>query len=286
MKVDSAKAWPYPVLRPRHLGDDYPASEFQVEITCERHKESVVAVASADYVLSDRYLLELVEQDKAAYVLLVRSPKTHVRKLFKASKATKIEAEFTGDIAGLVEFVPFLVSTAKIEEFSTSNWHPDYHGLSFKLEPGSVLAIDDTKEFWVDSLDEAPVGSIIDILEAEHEDGCWDASLQSELLQLHVSRGDYSRLMAARESVRGTPEIQYLINGLYLPMLIHVLHVADQDPEAYQHYRWFASLDARLHAIDAPKLGEPTPNRSHDAQRLFENPFGRIPLMLQADQDI
>ena len=69
MRFDPGKAWPHPVLRPSSYGDDYPQAEFEVEIEVKQVKGSTAIEVYADFELSDPSLLQLVEQNKARFVL-------------------------------------------------------------------------------------------------------------------------------------------------------------------------------------------------------------------------
>lgn len=51
MKFDPGKAWPHPVLRPPSYGDDYPRTEFEVEIEVKRVKGSTAVEVYAEFEL-------------------------------------------------------------------------------------------------------------------------------------------------------------------------------------------------------------------------------------------
>ena len=108
MKIDPGKGWPHPVLRPPEYGDDYPNAEFQVEIECRRAEGGYAVKMTAEFELSDPDLIRLVRERAAEYVLVVKSPRTHFRREFRATDPI-VEHSFHGKISGRVEFSSFLV---------------------------------------------------------------------------------------------------------------------------------------------------------------------------------
>ena len=152
--------------------------------------------------------------------------------------------------------------------------------------PGVVLAEDEPKEYWIDTADEAPLGSIFECVEAPGPAGHWICNLENDRVQIRLSKEDYRRFTVAHGAYKNTQEGQYLMNGVYLPVLIGVLKDADQNVESYDQYRWFSSLDSRLEAVGCRPLG---PNagadRAEDAQRLLESPFPKMPMIANVEAD-
>ena len=157
--------------------------------------------------------------------------------------------------------------------------------MTFDLEPGVVLAEDKPKEYWIDVADEAPIGAIFEHRPGSRQDGGWECNLDNDRVQILLSDIDSNRFQQARESVNNTPDAQYLMNGLYLPVLIHVLSAADGSQGAYEEYRWFDSLNRRLEAVGCKELGDPSVDRSIDAQKVLEHPFVKMPMMAETDEE-
>ena len=284
MKFDAGKGWPHPVLRPPEYGDDYPNAEFEVEIDCQRDKGGVAVEMTVEFALSDPDLLRLVQDDAAEYVVLVKSTKTHFRGEFQ-SKDVLVRADFEGQLSGRVEVSSFLICVKQQKGFRARGWHSDFDGLRFDLEPGVVLAEDKPKEYWIDAADEAPIGAIFEHRLGAKREGRWECNLDDDRIQILLSDIDSARFKLAREQANNTPDAQYLMNGLYLPVLIHVLGTADRNTEAYEERRWFDSLNRRLDAVGCKELGHASVDRSVDAQKVLEQPFVRMPLIAEADED-
>lgn len=277
MKFDPAKSYLYPVLRPR--SEDYPTSEFQVDILLERIVNSTATRATADFALSDPGLLDLVAKGRAAYVLLVRCATTHAR-IVTSSRTPRIEQVYeSGVLSGRTEFSAFLVATEDLTEFRAATWHEDFLEQSpFDIATGAVLATDYPKDYWIDIAPEAAVGSIFELVESDDvADNQWNCNLDAERVGILMSTRALDRFREARDRLNGTPDQAYLLNSVYFPALLHVLAVADVARQDYESRRWFRSLDARLEQLKRPALGASTSNRLIDAQMLLESPFAELP---------
>ena len=286
MKFDPGKAWPHPVLRPPSYGDDYPHAEFEVEINVERIQGSTAVEVNAAFELSDPDLLELVAEHAASYALLIKASKTHFRYLIESDHKHLKRAFGSGDLSGRTEFIPFLVCTRDLPAFRAAGWHPDFRGRAFDIDAGSVLAEDIPKDYWIDTADEAPLGSIFGHKDRQDlPDGQWEYEIAEDYIWIVMSGNDADRYKAARNRANNQPESQYLMNGLYLPALIAVLNEVDQAADEHRGYRWFSSLDQRLDAVGCEPLGSEKADRLADAQKVLDLPFLKMPLIAQGEAD-
>ena len=135
------------------------------------------------------------------------------------------------------------------------------------------------------SADEAPFGSIFaHKTQPDLPDGDWTCELAEDRIWIVMSTSDSERYQVARERANNQPEGQYLMNGLYLPVLIGVLNEVDRNVDDFQDYRWFAFLDQRLEEVGCDSLGSANADRSTDAQRILDSPFPKMPLF--ADEEV
>lgn len=192
MRFDPAKTYPHPVLRPG--SSDYRGTEFEVDIELDRLPGGTTLRVVADFHLSDPDLLGLVDSGSAKYVLHVLAPKVHFRTAFD-SVDPRIDTTFPeGRLHGQVVLSPFLVCTRSVSGFSATGWHEDYASLSFDVAPGSVLAQDKPKEYWIDTAEEMPVGSIFKLSrERDLKSGTWRCRLSGERVEVQMAEGDYER---------------------------------------------------------------------------------------------
>ena len=284
MKFDPNKAWPYPVLRPRSFGDDYPKAAFEVEIEIERTRGSTAVAVDSEFYLSDPDLLGLVKQGVAHYVLLVKAPKTRFRNLVE-SHVPEVRQEFSaGDLSGRVEIAPFLIATQDIVGFRAEGWHRDFSNHAFDIDAGSVLAEDEPREYWIETADDDPlIGSIFAVKERDNfPDGFWDYEIADDRIWIVLSKKDYIRFSNARARVNIHQDGYYLICGIYLPVLIAVLNDLDQAMDEYREFSWFASVERRLEDLECKPIGSPDANRLLDAQKVLDSPFHKMPIIAEA----
>ncbi len=216
-------------------------------------------------------------------MLLVRSPKTHYRKLLQSDQSNIEHSFHAGILAGRVEFAPFLICMKALSGFYSDGWHSDFAGMTFDIDSGSVLAEDVPKDYWIDTADETPLGSIFGHKTLpELPNGHWEYELAENYIWIIMSDDDGQQYEKVREQIADQPEGQYLMNGLYLPALIAVLNEIDQNSGEYNNYRWFSSLDQRLESLGCQHLGAKGANRLVDAQKILNLPFLKMPLIVDA----
>ena len=218
MKFDPAKAWPHPVLRPSSYGDDYPRADFEVDIEVRIVSDRTAVQIRADFELSDPGLLRLVADGAARYVLLIKAPRTHFRHAI-VSPVKKVMTTFSGGaLSGRTEFASFLICNEPVPTYSSSDWHAEFRGMDFDLIPGMVLAEDVPKDYWIDTADEAPLGSIF--AHKERPDlpiGHWEYELGDDHVWIVMSTADTEKYSKARDLASDQPEAQYLMNGSLPP---------------------------------------------------------------------
>lgn len=284
MIFDAGKAWPHPVLRPPSYGDDYPNAEFEVEIQVTCVQGSTEVDFNVDFELSEPDLLQLLKDGAALYALLIKAPKTHFRDCIWSEDA-QIKRRFdAGMLTGKVEISPFLISTRDIRGFRVAGWHSDFEGRTFDIPTGAVLAEDEPKHYWMDTAAEGPIGSIFELRpSSKHPDGHWDYRLDNDRVWIVMSNDDADRFKSARAQLSKREDGYYLMNGLYLPVLLAVLTEADNRSEDFEEYRWFASLNQRLEAVDCDYIGSVGANRVVDAQKVLDYPFTKMPMIAQSE---
>ena len=277
MRFDRAKSFPHPVLRAG--SSDYEEVEFQVTLELERTVQTTAVELEAVFDLSDPDLRDLVRQEQAEYALLVVCRQTRRRRELR-SGARQLRHRFAnGELGGEVELRPFLLATMDIPGFQARHWNQDYRGRTFNIKNGAVLAADAPHQSWIDVIDEGPIGSIFRVATSPDIEEGWAVRLEEDRIQIGMSKQNYDCLAKARAAAKSAEDWAYLMNGLYLPALIHVLAEADRlhADDILADRRWYSSLQSRLEQIGAPSLGSVTDDgRARDAQRLLANPFANL----------
>lgn len=126
--------FPYPVCG---IGDDI-SSVPSMNVTMSQTKNCYII----DFTMSleDETIKSLIREGKAAFACEVDCPTTYFRTVLQ-SKEPLFHLEIPRkDVAGRVNFQCTVTVIQAIEEYTNPNFHEDYDGFSFSLEPGDILA--------------------------------------------------------------------------------------------------------------------------------------------------
>ena len=300
MKYDTRKAFPHPVLR--KYSSDYVAGEFSVEPEILRTTGSTELEIRIRFNLTNEELNELIQNERAEYVLLVHSPITFLRTAVHSSNS-EIKQEFrSGELAGRVSLAPYLagrvslapylVAKTLLHNFCCDTWHEEYLGTTFDIHSGSTLAVGEPHSVYIDMAEESSVASIfrLDADSSILEDGLWNCDYTSDEDQVTISlsESDYDKTNSVRINASSGDANESLLNGVYFPALVWLLQEMDHLTEnggthEFSERRWFRSLEAKLEEMNCRKIGTGT-ERLQDAQKIFEHPFSRLPLDLDVNR--
>ena len=131
------KLYPYPVLS--SFSNDYKEGKFQTQIMVERDGYNLRLKFSSE--LTNSSLLGCINSGSAKYVYHIECAQTGFRKVVMSDKA---EDEFVIEhrtVNGKIQICSFIVAVEDIKNYSSSDFHDDYHDLSFDIEAGCVLAV-------------------------------------------------------------------------------------------------------------------------------------------------
>ena len=282
MRFDANKSYPHPVLRPG--SSDYPRSEFETVVEVNRVLGTTLVTVVTQFALSDPDLLSLVNDGSAEFVLRVRSLGTRHRSSYSSDVPEIIQTFANGQLHGQTEFWGFVVATRDLDDFRINGWHRDYEGMHLRIVAGSVLCEDEPYWQTIDTAEEAPIGSCFQIQErAEVPNGTWRCNLDGERVTLEMSSADCRKFIEASDRLNDSLEVAYIWNSIYLPAVVFVLQEGDRVDGEHQDRRWFRSLDTRLEVCGCKPLGSERSDRLADAQKILEQPFGKLPLMTGED---
>ena len=287
MRYDRAKSWAHPVLRPPH-SDDYVGVDFETEVLADRSGDARSVDISARFYLSHPPLCNAIQDGTAAYALLVKSPDTFYRSLYRSNEPSIKETFSEGTLSGRVELLTFVVAVEDMELSDTEHWHKDYNGRTFSLKPGDILAAQPPQHTTIDTAEGASVGAIIAHRPVQRGVplGQWRCNLDADLITIETAQGDDQAFRALREQVGNGAESTSaaLMAGVYLPTLVEAMQRADQDRDGiYKDRRWYRALDDLLSEHNLPQLGQGD-TRLEDAQALLRAPLARLLRLSEADE--
>lgn len=126
--------FPYPVLG---IGDDVgPKPSITAQITEE--KEFFVVKIAIKMLNED--ILRLIQEQSAIFSCEIDCPATFYRRIERSYEPSFEIKICRTDVAKRVNFDCTVTVIKSIEGYSNSQFHEDYKGFSFNLEPGDLLA--------------------------------------------------------------------------------------------------------------------------------------------------
>ena len=270
----------HPVLAP-WLSDYRPPALFAIEIG-----ESVLANLSADqisvpirYELHSPILETMVSRGSAAFAVLVTSPRTMVRELYRHPESSDrlVEVVLTmSNYAYDIELTPYVITTGNVGLPITDEHDPEFHEAGrteFALPSGAVLAIGDGARL-SNSMDR--VTSIIDIVTSSQVGpGHFLVDYEDTRIKVLVNPGDQHTLKTMRTGsaiARAT-----LYPGLYL----HAVAGAIERLSERRDTEWAAVLVSVLRKqgvgeLASDQLDELREDAYIHAQSLLEAPLGHL----------
>lgn len=127
--------FPHPVLG---VGDAVgPKPQVQAKIIEERDDYVINIVVD----IHNEDILKLVHGEYAAFVCEIVCPSTFYREIFYPQKSSFEIRLKRKDIAKRVNIDFSVTVTKNIRNYANSEFHPDYQGFTFDLEPGDILAL-------------------------------------------------------------------------------------------------------------------------------------------------
>ena len=130
---------PYPVLG---ICDDvYPL----LGDDCIRMADPVKTISGYRFIIDlsqgNDDISTLISKGKAEYACEVTCKKTYVRKCFKSSTPHFDISLDRTEVAGRIDFQCYIAVCEPLPRYSNRDFNEDYHGFTFDLEPGDMLAV-------------------------------------------------------------------------------------------------------------------------------------------------
>ncbi len=247
LMVISPRAYPHPVLA-SHFCDDVVDSEFDNPLQIKTTKTAYVLQAQCR--TSNRGLLRLIEERKAAYAVHVECTSTRYRKVFQSTDAV-FSFEIAADaLAGKVQVCSFVLAAQPLPEYRNEDFHPDYGGLSFAVRKGDVLAVGEDQGFEAEKKSDplrkpASIFTIAPNLSSSAKSIDMDASGNKVVVLLSQANFDHYQMLkhaAAYERV--------LHSAIVMPALVSLLEelrsAPDEKREEFKRLRWYGVLCRKL----------------------------------------
>lgn len=277
MRFNRQKAFPNPVLRP--YSDDYLSSDLQF-IPEPFYDENTDQINfNFQFVTSAQELLERIESQDAAFVVIVSCRDTFLKEP-KYSSDSFFSISFpAGWFRGRVSIEAYIIAQSLIDDFHSSDINPEFGPGPFKYEPGEVMALDEHKEF---SFDREAMKPISTVLELVIEDGLqkdeWQIRFEEDNLQIAVNPQIKQQIDTARNNKKN---IAIFLNSIYFSAVMEAVNIIKYSND-YDGLKWCRVMRQKC-ANEGVSLENDF--SYHITQILLKRPFGLLKTyVLQEEQ--
>lgn len=271
MKINNL-SFPYPVLG---IGDDVTPSPSILK--ADISKTARTFKFDVDLDMQNFDIAQHIKAGNAKYACEVECPGTLFRKCYFSNEPHFHLELYRTSLAGRVTFQVSVVVMKTIKQYYNSNFHEDYFGLYFDLEPGDLLAF--IGQFTYDAdirYDKLrSVGSFMQITEGKMEK-MPKFNLGGDKINIKLPTGMYNQYKA---SILGNKQYSNIIHSslVFNALVMGLLYIDDHNETL-----WARTLKYR---IDNSAELEPFKNALEDsdpdeiinlAQTLLMNPYKRL----------
>lgn len=264
--------FPHPVLGVGDAVGPKPPVKAQIR----EEKDDFVINISVDIHNED--ILKLIFDKYAAFVCEIDCPSTFYREIFYPQNTTFEIRVKRKDVAKRVNIDFTVTATKSINNYSNSQFHPDYQGFTFDLEPGDLLALVKMHydaDIKYDKLHSA--GSFMTIVPG-HDEKNTVYYLHNSKIEIQMPKDMYDDY---RVSFNGPGKHTTIFHSsIVLNALVYAL--LNYDDEEYGTTLWARTLKYRIELeprlrIYADVLENKDPMKIMEfAQVLLDNPYKKL----------
>lgn len=266
MRFDTQVIYPHPVLRPDV--EDYRDGEFQTVVEYVTDESQQMVEISASYDLSVAELVDYIENGTAGVGLLIDCRDTFFRRVYplRAKDRTTVKIE-GGNLHGKITVTPIIYALEDIDNFASYDFDEIFHGLTFDLKAGDLLAHDENMQFFLEREAFEPVESIITLTkDKELTDYEWQITLDEDQIEIRTSETLSDAIQLGRNSHR---DLLTLINSIYFSAVQFAIENLKTDPDTDK--KWANVIRQKCLT---KSLGDIDKDDTHVlTQRLLEHPI-------------
>jgi len=263
MKVKNI-SYPHPVLG---NGDDILEGTFNPSFRRTQGRDTIRL--NLTFGLKHPTVEKLIAEGKAVFTTQIGGRSTFYRTQFVT---TSPSGEFTLDsnrVRGVITVHLSVRAIASIDEYMPIGCNPDYEGISFRVNPGDILAVATPLKFIADKEFDPlrpTLKSLLNIRKGEFKEGPMQMDYSgSDKIVVFLSESDWESCRTVKGAGIGMPT---LLSGIALPALADaLLLLKNKDSEVMQNH-WYQQLEIILQQQKLV-LGEPFVV----AQQILKNPL-------------
>lgn len=238
----SLRALPYPILG---RSDDFVDSDFQTTVDFDKKTvgEVEVVVMSYMFLMSNDAVAQLIEKKSATYALDISCPDTLYRKVFYCYCNSGVIEFSPGELYGKVTVEPIVVLLKPALNFKADDLNEEYQGMTFNLNPGDTIAIDETISRFIE-FDKLKFESLVRIQTAtDIPTETYRFDLQSDFIVILMGK-DFRRLWEVYRDERD--KAPFLAMSVYKDCILAALDYISHNEADSDQYKWARALKLKL----------------------------------------
>lgn len=279
MKISETTSYPHPVLAP--WSDDIRGASIHTELTLREHGEKQQVDIHCECALDHAGLVELIEQGAARFGCFITCRATGFRRLQRFGFPSGAHQFAPGVLLERVQLRPMVWAVEPISSYAPTGTHEEF-GAPLDIDPGQILAIDD--ELLVDVL-RPPIPSIESIFEifASPELGAGEFEIDLSGDRIHVDMSEETFDLVQQLRGRSETSKVAVMNALFVPVVMEVLHQLSPTPDEFSQSRWFEPFRQRAELLNVDLVD---PDLLTDAQTLLDRPFSGLKIFVAQDLEV
>ncbi len=271
------RIYPYPVLTYYKPGEDYKNGEYSVKISIIPDGYQIKISFEAE--LTEPGLASLISSGQAKFAYHIECVNTCYRDIIETDENKKVIRLSNKNVRGRLQVCPFIIATTDIKDYQNPNFHPDYDGMCFDIETGSILAVARQGIADLNNVDEdyRDVKSIFEVNQNTDETATEMVIDLRQLILILLPRKDMDNF----RRLKVVPEMDPVLNSLTaIPALIYAIdkikQATDFEREGMSNDIWYKVIKKMLlkrFKCDIDTGGLDAEESFIWAQRLINNPL-------------
>jgi hypothetical protein len=236
------RALPYPILG---RSDDFVDSDFQTTVDFDKKTvdEVDVVVMSYMFLMSNDAVAQLIDKKLATYALDISCPDTLYRRVFYCDANSGVIDFPPGELYGKVTVEPIVVLLKPALNFKADDLNEEYQGMTFNLNPGDTIAIDETISRYIE-FDKLKFESLVRIQTAtDIPTETYRFDLQSDFIVILMGK-DFRRLWEVYRDERD--KAPFLAMSVYKDCILAALVYISHNESDSDQYKWARALKFKL----------------------------------------
>lgn len=136
------RLFPYPILNNEKLYSHFKDACFELHYE-ELVTDEVYSLQNIHCIITSEYMVNLINDNKAAVVVVIECPGTMFRKSYNIGLSVSNIVIPISDLNGKITVSAFVVALTNIDNYKSDEFFDDYGEYSFSIEKNDILAVDD-----------------------------------------------------------------------------------------------------------------------------------------------